>query len=119
MIALDLCPVLSEVFLAEEIIEEFLSAGLFEGENTSNKDKEDNSSWEKIGLLSIIHSTFFYFWCHICEGTSVRPELFCALWGVTEVSNFEGHISGIDKNILKFNISVGNVSWVHVIKSIE
>jgi hypothetical protein len=42
--ALDLRPVLSEVFLTQEVIEEFLFASLFEGENTSNEDKEDNSS---------------------------------------------------------------------------
>lgn len=90
----------------------FIDFSLLKWDSLGSHYEQNNSSWKKICLSSIISSGSVLLWWHIALGAFVRIELSISVmtldsYGETKVSNFDIEIF-VQKDVIKFEISMAD-----------
>ena len=105
--------------LDEQIVEVFLSARFFEGENTLDQDKYDDTKGEQINLGALVVLALLDFWCHVGHCATVALQAFNVfVAGKTEVCDFDVELV-VKKDVFEFQITVTNSIRVHELKRLK
>ena len=101
--------------LEDQVVEVLFLAGLLEWEDALDDDEEDDSDGEHVDLGAGVLLALLDFWCHVGHSATVRLQSVNVLVaGEAKVSQLEVEVV-IDKDVLKFEVSVDDSAGVHVL----
>ena len=117
--AVDLLEVSVVLVREKQVVEVFLLAGLFEGEDALHDNEKDDSDWEHVDILTLVRLALLDFGSHVGHGAAVAIELVDVFVACkTEVGQFEVQLV-VNENIFELQVAMDHSAAVHVIDWVE